>query len=244
MTVAAPHVGTDFRVGDVLSRGFAICMANFPFFFAITFVVSLPNLLFLLNQDPLNPAATFGWRFGVSIALVMILSQLGQAVILFGAFQQLRGQPLRPGEAFSRALARFFPLLGLAILYGLGIMLGSMLLVVPGLILLVMWAVAVPVCVVEGLGPVASLGRSRELTKGHRWKIFGLLALLLIVSAVGNKLVGLILSPVGIMAAALGTVIWAALLGAFWHCVIIMAYHDLRVAKEGVSTEQIASVFD
>ena len=35
-------------------------------------------------------------------------------------------------------------------------------------------------------------------------------------------------------------VVWTG----YFNCVIIMIYHDLRVAKEGVDTSQIASVFD
>jgi hypothetical protein len=246
MTVASQTAGTDFRIGDVAGRAFSISLANFPFFFAITFVVALPNLLFLLNQSqPGNVAAAgIGWRLAVSLIAVMILSQIGQAIIVFGAFQQLRGLPLRPGEALQRALARFFPLIGLAILYSLGIALGTMLLIVPGVILLVMWAVVVPVCVLEGLGPVASMGRSRELTKGHRWQIFGLLLVLMVVSVVGNKLVGLSLAPADFVAAALGSVVWAAVWAIYWHCLLIMVYHDLRIAKEAISTEQIAAVFN
>ena len=242
MTVAAPGAGGQFRIGDVASRAFSIAVANFPFFFVITLVMSLPNLLFLLNQPA--PGELPGWSFVIALALVVVLSQIGQAVILFGAFQQLRGQPLQPGAAFERAFARFFPLLGLAILYGLAIMLGMMLLLVPGFILLVMWAVVVPVCVVEGLGPTRSMGRSRDLTKGYRWPIFGLLLILLIVSFVGNKVVALILAPTGVAGAAIGTIVWSALWAVYWDCLLIMMYHDLRVAKEGASTDQIASVFD
>ncbi len=46
-------------------------------------------------------------------------------------------------------------------------------LLVPGFILLIMWFVAIPVCVVEQRGSWASMQRSAELTKGHRWKISG-----------------------------------------------------------------------
>jgi hypothetical protein len=38
--------------------------------------------------------------------------------------------------------------------------------------------------------------------------------------------------------------IWAALYGAYNAIAVVMTYHDLRVAKEGIDIEQIASVFD
>jgi Membrane domain of glycerophosphoryl diester phosphodiesterase len=241
MTAAVLDTGGNFRVGSVMSRAWEICSANFGFFFAITFVVALPNLVFLMGQ---NQPGNLGWIFAVTIFGGLILNTIGQAVLLFGAFQQLRGRPVQPAEALQRALARFLPLIGLGFLYGFGIGLGMVLLLVPGLFLLVRWSVVVPACVVEDLSPTASMRRSADLTKGHRWKIFGIMILLLIASTIGNKLVGLLLAPAGPVVAAFGVVIWTALWAAYWNCVLIMIYHDLRVAKEGIDTEQIAAVFD
>jgi hypothetical protein len=174
----------------------------------------------------------------------LFLNTIGQAVMLYGAFQKLRGQPVQMGEAFQRALSRFFPLIGLGILSALGIGLGAMLLLVPGIILMVMWSVVVAACVVEGLGPTASMARSSQLTKGHRWKIFGTVLLLLLINVVASGIVGFVLAPTGLTVSAIGSLIWTATWTAFWNCVLIMIYHDLRVAKEGIDTEQIASVFD
>jgi hypothetical protein len=52
-----------------------------------------------------------------------------------------------------------------------------------------MWMVALPACVVEGLGPIKSLGRSANLTKGHRWKILGIF---LVLNVVGGIMSGLL----------------------------------------------------
>jgi len=50
----------------------------------------------------------------------------------------------------------------------------------------VIWFLAVPVCVLERLGPFRSMERSRMLTKGGRWLILGI-ALLLIVGRTKAK---------------------------------------------------------
>src|SRR5260370_360355 len=92
----------------------------------------------------------------------------------------MRGRPVSLRDCFQVGLGRFFPIVGLAISMGLAVMFASMLFIVPGLILYMMWSVATPACVVERLGPFRSMARSRALTKGHRWKIFGLLLLTLI----------------------------------------------------------------
>ena len=88
------------------------------------------------------------------------------------------------------------------------------------------------------------MARSAALTKGHRWKIFGILVLMTIVNIIGGKLVALVLAPAGLIVAVIGSLVWTAVWAAFWNCLLIMIYHDLRIAKEGVDTEQIASVFD
>ena len=127
----------------------------------------------------------------------------------------------------------------------LGMMLGMLLLIVPGLILMTMWYVAVPACVVEGTGPVRSLGRSRELTAGYRWKMFGLILLVIVISVIGSMVVTL---PAVFLAGIWGQLavqlVWAGLSGGFGSVLIAVAYYYLRVAKEGVDVDQIASVFD
>jgi hypothetical protein len=121
--------------------------------------------------------------------------------------------------------------------------------------LYLMWSVATSVCVVEQLGPFRSMGRSRELTKGHRWKIFGLILLTvipagivgLIVSAVAVGALGTVMGLPSALVGPLGQVVgllWGAVWKAFYVILAVVIYHDLRVAKEGVDTEKIAAVFE
>ncbi len=233
--------GSSFRVGRVLSGAWAVFAPNAAAFVCLTFIIALPNFIYLI-RDPRLPGY-FPWFFA-AVFLGLVLNTIGQAIILFASFQQMRGEPVRIGQALQRALARFFPLIGLGILFGLGIAFGMLLLLVPGFILMTMWLVAVPACVVEGAGPGASLTRSSELTKGHRWQIFGIILLLTIVNPVAAGLIGFVLSSAGLVVKALGNVIWTAVWTAFWNCTLIMIYHDLRVAKEGLNTQQIAAIFD
>jgi hypothetical protein len=162
-------------------------------------------------------------------------------------------------------MARFLPLLGLSILLSFGLVaavifsffiiwalalaLGGFAIVlapviaVPPFILFVMWLVAVPACVVEGQGAIASMFRSADLTKGFRWKITGIALLIIVVTILARFVqfgVTLISPWLGFLFALIWFVFWIA----YIDCVVIMSYHDLRVAKEGVDTSQIASVFD
>lgn len=73
------------------------------------------------------------------------------------------------------------PLLAVSILSAAGIGLGLVLLIVPGLVLVTIWAVVAPVVVLERPGVFASFGRSRELVRGHGRQVFLTLALLFLL---------------------------------------------------------------
>jgi hypothetical protein len=241
---AAPAAPGEFRVGQVLNRSFTLLSRNFLLFFVVTAVAALPNVLITQSTGRDISGASAGW-LGLGTILTVVLQMLSQAIVLYGAFQDMRGRPIDLGEALRVALGRLLPIIGVAICVSIGVFIGTLLLVIPGLILMTMWYVATPVCVVEQKGPLASMGRSSELTKGHRWKIFGMILLVII----GGIIVSAIL--IGVLALAgstvleiLGNLLWNGVWGAFYAIFAVVTYHDLRVAKEGVDVHQIAAVFD
>jgi hypothetical protein len=273
MSVDSMNASGVFRVGDVLSRAWRLFAGNLLFFLLVPVVLYVIMVIaFVLVGMTFffagwaSGATGFIW-LGVGLAIIVALSvtMIGQGLLLLAAFQRLRGQPLRIGEVLQRVLSRFVPLLGLSIVWGLALLLAIVvtgfvfgllavvlgvfaivltpLIYVPMMILLVMWAVVVPACIVEGLGPIGSMSRSADLTKGYRWKIFGIMLLLFLVSLVAG-LVQLLLGQVSQGLAGFFAIIWFVVWIAYWNCAIIMTYHDLRVAKEGIDTEQIASIFD
>jgi hypothetical protein len=245
-TTTTRFAETDFRVGRVISRSLSVLSRNLLTFAIVTGVAYLPTLLLTKGAE----FAASGSGAGIATAalggfLLLVLSIVSQAVIVHAAFQDMRGRPIRLGESISVGLGRFFPIIGLAIVMAILVGIGFVLLVIPGLILLTMWFVGTPVCVVERKGPLASLGRSSELTKGHRWKIFGLMLLLILISAVISPLIDVaFLAVAGLAATFVVSLIWNALWGAFYAIAVVVAYHDLRAAKEGIDIEQIAAVFD
>jgi hypothetical protein len=248
----------EFRVGHVFSRAWSVFSGNFLTFILVTGVASLPGILMPqpVPGAQVDPFQTLGVTL-ILVLLMIVLGTLSQAIVLYGAFQVMRGRPIDLAESARIGLRRFFPIVGLAISVTVLVFLASLLFVIPGLILYAMWFVATPVCVVEQLGPFRSMGRSRQLTKGHRWKIVGLQLLILIPALIVGAIVGTVIFAVSgtggfmAMATALSTtlgqvvnLIWSAIWTAFYAIVIVVSYHDLRVAKEGVDTDQIAAVFE
>jgi hypothetical protein len=75
------------------------------------------------------------------------------------------------------------------IVVGVGVLVGFILIIIPGLILLTIWSVSAPVVVLERPGGLRALGRSRELVRGNGWRVFGVvLVFFLLVVVLGTTL--------------------------------------------------------
>ena len=98
---------------------------------------------------------------------------------------------------------------------------------------------------VEGLGPGASIKRSRELTKGQRWRILAIYLVPAIVITICNNLVQRLgIRVFGVLGYAAGIFLIASIGGSYQAIANIVTYHDLRGVKEGLHIEQLAAVFD
>lgn len=199
-----------------------------------------PNAMLAVFSSPLYWVASFGSLFVTAFSLTALLG------VLVGR----EGEAANASDALRVAVRRFLPMLALTILWVLGLMVGYLLIIIPALILLTMWSVSAPALVAEGIGPVAAFGRSRALTKGVRWPVFGALLLFAIVYLVltsvlqGGSMIGMITlyqsSPVA--ALAVGLVV-AAVMGIFNAAFLAGLYGELREAKEGGSNSRLADVF-
>jgi hypothetical protein len=230
-------------MGAVISRSTSLLWRHFPTFFVVGLIASAPILLQSSTAERMDEiSGQLLWLMFILVWL-MVFSTIGQAVVMHGAFQDMRHGPVRLVDSLNVVLRCFWALIGLA-LAGLLAVLGLMLLMVPGLILSTLWFVGVPACIVEQLGPWTSLRRSRELIEGHRWKVFGLTVLLVIGNIAGSLVEWWVTAAMSPIVADVGALMWTGIWTAFTATTTIVTYHDLRVAKEGRDIEQIAVVFD
>ena len=240
---AEPGAAGDFRVGGVFGRSFGILGRNALVFTPLGALAALPTLL-EQGFARSGGASQSGTKAGL-VLLALLLEPCVQAVVVYGAFQDMRGKEVRLGESLGKGLARLFPVIGASISVGVVVGLGVLLLIVPGLIAVAAFYVTISACVVERLGPFKSMDRSAWLTKGHRWKVLGIALLLAVAGAIAEGIMPRALAPLGgPMAATLGLFVWRACMNSYAAIVAVVAYHDLRVAKEGVDIERIAAVFD
>jgi uncharacterized membrane protein len=200
----------EFRIGRVISRTFSVLSRNIVKFSVVTGIAVLPTLLFPQPsfENAGNPFTNVPLMV-IALVLFLVLSLLSQAIIFYGAFQDMRGRPVNLSDGLQVSLGRFFPLIGLGFiifmtLIGIAIVTGLLaavpivvyftpLIIIPVVTLFVAWSMGTPACVVEQVGPVRSLGRSQELTKGSRWRILGLFLLTAIPGLIISVLVGAVM---------------------------------------------------
>lgn len=242
---AGQAVERDFRLGHVLAQALSILRRHAaPFLLLYVIAALLINVPVTFTNDDL-PAADVVLAMGISQALYVVFNVFAGAAVVDVVIDDMRGRPVDMTKALRVALRRFFPALGATIaVVGLAI-LGFALIIVPAAIVVSMFFVVVPACVVEGLGPVQSMRRSAELTKGSRWRIFALWFAIVMAEIIVQMELDQAIRPFGYFALVLAPqVLWDMVVGAFAAVATAVVYRDLRVAKEGVDADQVATVFD
>jgi hypothetical protein len=155
----------------------------------IAFVVYLLISLFALLLVVL--LGWFGAFVGALIALAGVFWLQGALVIAIDDVRDGRVD-LSIRETLNRVLPRLNTLTFAGLLAAVGITIGFLLLIVPGLILITLWLLIVPAIMLENRGVFESFGRSRQLVSGHGWSVFGVIVLtvaILIAVNIGLSLV-------------------------------------------------------
>lgn len=201
----------------------------------------------------------------VGLPLALLAGLVNMCGLTYGAVQHAAGKPVRLGSMISIGFRRFVPLI-LLVLLGtlLGLGLGLVLALVGGLLALVLGpfggpiiavvmialaatlgtglVVTIPALLVEGLGPIASLQRSWELTRGRRLAIF-LGALVLVVLSLGVSAATNLFAAAGVAGIVVATLV-QFLLMPLTTVIPGVVYSDLRAEKEGVATDDLAKIFE
>ena len=251
--------GTRFDIARVASRTFELVQRNLVPFGTVAFIFAgLPYFILLMLQPQMmaggDPSSALPLVLGgalISFLAAMVL----QSALMRASVDDLSGKGVNLGAAIGTGLAVLLPVVGLGLLLGIGIAVGLMLLIVPGIYLALCWIVAVPVLVIERLGIVASIQRSTVLTQNHRWAILGLIILYVVILFVLQAIVGALVPGAAaammglpgeggfpIVALVLLTIVQVvtSLIGTVG---IAAIYFELRQVKDGIGVDQLAQVF-
>jgi hypothetical protein len=243
-----------FRLADVFTKAITIYVRRFGPFVVLTVIAQIPQFvtLFVIGAPGAGSVgATGAGAVGAAGANVvsglvgLVCSSIASGAIIYGVVQELRRRVFSVADSIQIAWRRLLPMIGVGICTGILAGLGAILLFIPGVMVYCAYYVSMPACVAEQAGVFASMSRSAFLTKGYRWQIFGMLLLILVIFA-GFFILAVIaataLTSGGVRLIATQAV--GAMVGAFNGVIVGVFYYQLRVAKEGVDIDRIASVFD
>ncbi len=139
------------------------------------------------------------------------------------------------GDLFKAVTGVVGTLILAGILAGLGIALGFILLIVPGLILLTIWAVIAPVIVLERVGVGAAFGRSRQLVKDNGWQVFGVIVIVFIITQVVVRILSAIGGAGGDVGTIIGSVLGSTITAPIAALTASVLYFSLRELKGEVA---------
>jgi hypothetical protein len=138
------------------------------------------------------------------------------------------------GQTVRAALPFLWPVIGASILAGIGITIGFILLIVPGLILLTFWCLIVPFIVLAGSGVFESFGNSMRTVRGYAWRVFGTYVLVFLILIAFGIVLGLILAALPMFwRNLLNNLVSGTLVAPFLALVAALIYYRLTAAHAG-----------
>ncbi len=181
------------RIWEIYRDQALVLLGTAVILFALQFVV------FLL----------LGGVAGIAIAILFwILATLYQGMVVKLVQDVQDGRRDHTiGELLASVEPVLLPLIAVSLLFAIGVAIGFVLLIIPGLNLLVFWSVVAPVTVLERPGVFAAFGRSRDLVRGNGWNVFGVIVLVYLTVLVVSLAAGVLSTPLG--ALGRGFINWA-----------------------------------
>jgi hypothetical protein len=198
------------------------------------------------GEPPQLNFVALGLQYLVAILLVPFV----EGAITLAAIDVAMGRPATLASCLRGVLRRYWALLGFALI---GLVLVPLLFCFPLFLwILVRWAVSVPALLAEGTGPIRSVRRSWELTRDNWWRLFGILAIVIVIQAVMNWILGVAAIPIAILipfvsdlvrgsiAITVSTLGTAVVTPILYLCLVLL-YFDLRIRKESFDLDQLAA---
>jgi hypothetical protein len=183
-------------------------------------------------------AALLGLAGGIGLFLGWIVSVVAAFLVqaaLVKAVQDVRDgrADLNLGETVSAVLPFLGTVIIASILAGIGIAIGFVLIIVPGLILLTFWSLIVPSIVIGGEGVFGSFRKSWRTVRGYAWHVFGTYVLVFLILIVFDIVIGLILLFLPVVARnAISSIVSGTLVAPFLALVVTLIYYRLTAAHE------------
>lgn len=230
------------EVGEVLSEVFAIYRENAGVLIPVAFWL----FLVVAIVQGLAGSSAILVLLGAVLSLVASILYEGMVVSLVRDIQDGR-RDLSVGELYRSVTPVLWTLVGASILYGIAVAIGFVLLIVPGLILITIWAVIAPSIVIENQGAIKAFGRSRALVEGYGWPVFGVVICAVLIAFVVSAILisiaaaiadGPILRIVlGVLASTVTAPVTALVAGVLYYRLLQLKGDPGAIAREVANEE-------
>jgi hypothetical protein len=215
----------------VLNEAWSLYRKYAAHFLLIAFAVYLATAVLVALLSLAGRAGLF-----IGLVISFIATYVVQTALI-KAVQDVRDGrvDLDLGETVRAALPYLWPVIGASILAGIGVTIGFILLIVPGLILLTFWCLIVPFIVVGGSGALASFGNSWRTVRGYAWRVFGTYVLVFLILIAFSIVLGLILAFLHSLfwRNSLSNLVSGTLVTPFLALVVTLIYYRLTAAHAG-----------
>ena len=233
---------------SIIQRGVAISRKHVREILTIAFFACLPSFFVAYSVYSGQTTETTNILVILFALLSVVFAVLMQGAITYIVYRSLRGEAVTIEDAIVCGYRQLFVLLGISLLFGIGVYLGLLAFVIPGIILICIWLVVIPAAVVEKKGVIPSFKRSIELTKGYRWTILGLVILFWVIEAILEGMPEALLkgstsAVLDMSVLFLYTLLMAMVEGLYAACIVVL-YFDLRSLKDKISISKLTSVFE
>jgi ribosomal protein L40E len=211
-------ISRELSFGEIFSKTFQVYRRYFAKYFVlfaivgviIQVVTTLATQAFVRPAPlPLNPtpqqfssylSSLFEALFlllAVIFLVNVIFSTIAQGGAIKMASEEITKGQVNTGASVRFAVSKLLSIWALSIIVGIIVFLGFIALIVPGIILAIMYSLALPVLLIENKGITESMGRSRQLVS-HRWgKTLGTFLALAIIIIIASLIVSAITAPLG-----------------------------------------------
>ena len=218
-------------IGGVLSEALALYKRFlWQFFMTALVVFAVLDLLSALAASAAGDSVLAGVFWGVIALTIGVVGYFWVQAALVELVQDVRdGRADRTiGETYRAVQPRLPAVIAAGVLAAIGIGIGLLLLIVPGLFLLTIWSMLVPVIVLEGRSAGEAFTRSREVVRGNGWSVFGLILITFLLVGISSAVIRLILSPLpGFLDDWLGSLVAHSLTVPFAAATLTTAYFQL-----------------
>ena len=185
-------------IGEVLGEAWNLYTRFLGRFFVTALIVfAVLDLLSALAAEAWNDSVGAGLLWGLIAAVIGVIGYFWVQTALVETVRDVRdGRADRTiGETFGAVQPRLPAAIAAGIIAAIGIGIGFVLLIVPGLYLLTIWSMLIPVIVIEERRAGEAFSRSRDVVRGHGWQVFGLIVVTFLLVGIASGVIRALFSP-------------------------------------------------